>query len=125
LLTVAKVISGFGFCSLFLALSQVHRVFSQGAASQEGTVSQGDFLVSVNGASLAGLAHGDVMKVLHQAQLHKCALVIIKKGNDQPRASTWQEPPMANGKGLLPRKTTEPEAGKTGNQQCVSSYQTE
>ncbi|XP_073933765.1 PDZ domain-containing protein 2 isoform X4 [Castor canadensis] len=92
----------------------VHRVFSQGAASQEGTVSQGDFLVSVNGASLAGLAHGDVMKVLHQAQLHKCALVIIKKGNDQPRASTWQEPPMANGKGLLPRKTMEPEAGRSG-----------
>nr|XP_060490400.1 PDZ domain-containing protein 2 isoform X3 [Panthera onca] len=81
----------------------VHRVFSQGAASQEGTVNRGDFLLSVNGTSLAGLAHGEVLKVLHQAQLHKDVLVVIKKGNDQPRSSTRQE---ANGKGLLSRKTS-------------------
>lgn len=90
---------------------QVHRVFSQGAASQEGTVNRGDFLLSVNGASLAGLAHGDVLKVLHQAQLHKDVLVVIKKGNEQSRSSTRQE---ANGRGLLSRKTSllEPGAGK-------------
>ncbi|XP_032450506.1 PDZ domain-containing protein 2 isoform X2 [Lynx canadensis] len=90
----------------------VHRVFSQGAASQEGTVNRGDFLLSVNGTSLAGLAHGDVLKVLHQAQLHKDVLVVIKKGNDQPRSSTRQE---ANGKGLLSRKTSllEPGVGRS------------
>ncbi|XP_053057738.1 PDZ domain-containing protein 2 isoform X3 [Acinonyx jubatus] len=89
----------------------VHRVFSQGAASQEGTVNRGDFLLSVNGTSLAGLAHGDVLKVLHQAQLHKDVLIVIKKGNDQPRSSTRQE---ANGKGLLSRKTSllEPGVGR-------------
>ncbi|XP_055223575.2 PDZ domain-containing protein 2 isoform X2 [Gorilla gorilla gorilla] len=89
----------------------VHRVFSQGAASQEGTMNRGDFLLSVNGASLAGLAHGNVLKVLHQAQLHKDALVVIKKGMDQPRPSAWQEPPTANGKGLLSRKTVPLEPG--------------
>ncbi|XP_040350649.1 PDZ domain-containing protein 2 isoform X4 [Herpailurus yagouaroundi] len=90
----------------------VHRVFSQGAASQEGTVNRGDFLLSVNGTSLAGLAHGDVLKVLHQAQLHKDVLIVIKKGNDQPRSSTRQE---ANGKGLLSRKTSllEPGVGRS------------
>ncbi|XP_003981573.2 LOW QUALITY PROTEIN: PDZ domain-containing protein 2 [Felis catus] len=90
----------------------VHRVFSQGAASQEGTVNRGDFLLSVNGTSLAGLAHGDVLKVLHQAQLHKDVLVVIKKGNDQPRSSTRRE---ANGKGLLSRKTSllEPGVGRS------------
>ncbi|KAL4822397.1 hypothetical protein H8958_004651 [Nasalis larvatus] len=88
---------------------QVHRVFSQGAASQEGTMNRGDFLLSVNGASLAGLAHGNVLKVLHQAQLHKDALVVIKKGMDQPRPSARQEPPT-NGKGLLSRKTIPLEA---------------
>ncbi|XP_057564085.1 PDZ domain-containing protein 2 isoform X3 [Hippopotamus amphibius kiboko] len=89
----------------------VHRVFSQGAASQEGTVGRGDFLLSVNGASLAGLAHGDVLKVLHQAQLHKDVLVVIKKGSDQPRPSTRQESPMANGKGSLSRKSSPLEPG--------------
>ncbi|XP_017382311.1 PDZ domain-containing protein 2 isoform X2 [Cebus imitator] len=89
----------------------VHRVFSQGAASQEGTMNQGDFLLSVNGASLAGLAHGNVLKLLHQAQLHKDALVVIKKGTDQPRPSARQEPPTANGKGLLSRKTIPLEPG--------------
>ncbi|XP_053513254.1 PDZ domain-containing protein 2 isoform X2 [Artibeus jamaicensis] len=89
----------------------VHRVFSQGAASQEGTVHRGDVLLSVNGASLAGLAHGDVLKVLHQAQMHKDVLVVIRKGNSQPRPSSQQEPPTANGKGSLPRKSISLEPG--------------
>ncbi|XP_043743397.1 PDZ domain-containing protein 2 isoform X4 [Cervus elaphus] len=89
----------------------VHRVFSQGAASQEGTVSRGDFLLSLNGTSLAGLAHGDVLKALHQAQLHKDVLMVIKKGSDQPRPSSRQEPPTANGKGLVSRKTSPLEPG--------------
>lgn len=94
----------------------VHRVFSQGVASQEGTVSRGDFLLSVNGTSLAGLAHSEVTKVLHQAELHKHALMIIKKGNDQPGPSFKQEPPSANGKGPFPRRTLplEPGAGRNG-----------
>ncbi|XP_051709802.2 PDZ domain-containing protein 2 isoform X2 [Oryctolagus cuniculus] len=85
----------------------VHRVFSQGAASQEGTMRRGDFLLSVNGTSLAGLAHADVVKVLHQAQLHRDALVVIKKGTESP---------TANGKGSLCKKTLslEPGAGRSG-----------
>ncbi|KAK2506319.1 hypothetical protein MC885_015697 [Smutsia gigantea] len=89
----------------------VHRVFSQGAASQEGTVSQGDFLLSVNGASLAGLAHGDVLKVLHQAQLHRDVLMVIKKGNGRPRPSTRQEPPTARGKSSLSSNTSPVQPG--------------
>ncbi|XP_060002899.1 PDZ domain-containing protein 2 isoform X2 [Lagenorhynchus albirostris] len=89
----------------------IHRVFSQGAASQEGTMSRGDFLLSVNGAPLAGLAHGDVLRALHQAQLYRDVLVVIKKGSDRPRPSIRQEPPMANGKGLLSRKPSPLEPG--------------
>ncbi|KAH0501478.1 PDZ domain-containing protein 2 [Microtus ochrogaster] len=94
----------------------VHRVFSQGEASQEGTLSRGDFLLSINGTSLAGLAHSEVAKVLHQAQLHKHALLIVKKGNEQPTTSLRQEPPSSGGKGPLPRKTLplEPGAGRNG-----------
>ncbi|XP_053770062.1 PDZ domain-containing protein 2 isoform X2 [Desmodus rotundus] len=89
----------------------VHRVFSQGAASQEGTMNRGDVLLSVNGASLAGLAHGDALRALHQAQPHRDALVVVKKANGQPRPPTWQEPPTANRKGSPSRKTVPLEPG--------------
>nr|XP_044988718.1 PDZ domain-containing protein 2 isoform X2 [Jaculus jaculus] len=89
----------------------VHRVFSQGAASQEGTISRGDLLLSVNGTSLAGLAQSDIMKVLQQAQPHRHALIVIKKGGGQPRLSPRQELPTANGKGPLPRKAMAQERG--------------
>ena len=102
-------------CPLLVAGPQ--GVFSGGGFS--GTVSRGDFLLSLNGASLAGLAHGDVLKALHQAQLHKDVLMVIKKGSDQPRPSSRQEPPTANGKGLVSRKTSplEPGTGKKSVQQ--------
>lgn len=89
----------------------VHRVFSQGAASQEGTVSRGDVLLSVNGTPLADLAHGDVLKVLHQAQLHKDVLMVIRRGGDRPRPSSGQEPPTANGKSSLSRRAIPLEPG--------------
>ncbi|XP_066229950.1 PDZ domain-containing protein 2 isoform X2 [Saccopteryx leptura] len=88
----------------------VHRVFSQGAASQEGTMNRGDVLLSVNGTALAGLAHGEVLKVLHQAQLHRDVLMVVKKGGDPPMPSTRQEPPTANRKGSS-KKTSPPEPG--------------
>lgn len=86
-------------------------MFSQGAASQEGTVSRGDVLLSVNGAPLAGLAHGDVLKVLHQAQLHKDVLMVIRRGGDRPRPSSGQEPPTADEKSSLSRRAIPPEPG--------------
>lgn len=90
----------------------VHRVFSQGAASQEGTVDRGDVLLSVNGTSLAGLDHGDVLKVMHQAQVHRDVLVVVKKGNEQPR----KEHPPVGEKGSLTGRTTplEPVLGRSG-----------
>lgn len=90
-------------------------MFAQGAASQEGTMSRGDFLLSVNGAALAGLAHGDVLKLLHQAQHYKDVLMVIRKGNDQPSPSTRQETPTPNGKGSQCRKTTPLEPGMGRN----------
>ncbi|XP_049625000.1 LOW QUALITY PROTEIN: PDZ domain-containing protein 2 [Suncus etruscus] len=90
----------------------VHRVFSQGAASQEGTVDKGDVLLSVNGTSLAGLDHGDVLKVMHQAQVHRDVLVVVKKGSDQPQ----KEHPPAGEKGSLAGRTIplEPALGRSG-----------
>ncbi|XP_028603793.2 PDZ domain-containing protein 2 isoform X2 [Podarcis muralis] len=57
----------------------VHRVFSKGVASQEGIIRRGDHILSINGICLAGSVHGDVLNALHQARLHKYAVVVIKK----------------------------------------------
>uniref|UniRef100_A0A8D2L4F6 PDZ domain containing 2 n=1 Tax=Varanus komodoensis TaxID=61221 RepID=A0A8D2L4F6_VARKO len=60
----------------------VHRVFSKGVASQEGIIHRGDLILSINGVCLAGSMHGDVLNALHQARLHKYAIVVIKKERD-------------------------------------------
>nr|XP_028603796.1 PDZ domain-containing protein 2 isoform X4 [Podarcis muralis] len=57
----------------------VHRVFSKGVASQEGIIRRGDHILSINGICLAGSVHGDVLNAVHQARLHKYAVVVIKK----------------------------------------------
>ncbi|XP_065596080.1 PDZ domain-containing protein 2 [Cyrtonyx montezumae] len=57
----------------------VHRVFSKGVASQEGTIQRGDLVLSINGKSLANSVHGDVLNALHQARLHKYAVIVIQK----------------------------------------------
>ncbi|NWJ10093.1 PDZD2 protein, partial [Crypturellus undulatus] len=61
----------------------VHRVFSKGVASQEGTIHRGDLVLSINGKSLASSVHGDVLNALHQARLHKHAVIIIQKEKDK------------------------------------------
>uniref|UniRef100_A0A3Q2Z2W1 PDZ domain-containing protein 2-like n=1 Tax=Hippocampus comes TaxID=109280 RepID=A0A3Q2Z2W1_HIPCM len=55
----------------------VHRVFSKGAASREGTILRGDRIVSINGTSLDGKTHAEAVSCLHQAKLSKQALVVI------------------------------------------------
>ncbi|XP_066473053.1 PDZ domain-containing protein 2 [Tiliqua scincoides] len=69
----------------------VHRVFSKGVASQEGIIHRGDLILSINGICLAGSVHGDVLNALHQARLHKYAVVVIKKEKDRKKISSKPE----------------------------------
>ncbi|KAF1426811.1 PDZ domain-containing protein 2, partial [Spheniscus magellanicus] len=69
----------------------VHRVFSKGVASQEGTINQGDLVLSISGKSLASLVHGDVLNVLHQAKLYKYAVIVIQKKKDKANNSSRLE----------------------------------
>ncbi|NWW91919.1 PDZD2 protein, partial [Rhynochetos jubatus] len=69
----------------------VHRVFSKGVASQEGTIHRGDLVLSINGKSLASSVHGDVLNALHQARLYKCAVIVIQKGKDKANNSSRLE----------------------------------
>ncbi|XP_036602226.1 PDZ domain-containing protein 2 [Trichosurus vulpecula] len=92
----------------------VHRVFSQGVASQEGSIRRGDLLLSINGTSLAGSVHGDVLNALHQAKMHKDAVVVIKKVKDRERGSARQEPSPASGKVTVSKKDVILELGTAG-----------
>nr|XP_060617337.1 PDZ domain-containing protein 2 isoform X1 [Anolis sagrei ordinatus]XP_060617338.1 PDZ domain-containing protein 2 isoform X1 [Anolis sagrei ordinatus] len=69
----------------------VHRVFSKGVASQEGIIHRGDLILSINGTCLTGSIHGDVLNALHQARLHKYAIVVIKKERDGKKSSSGSE----------------------------------
>ncbi|XP_031951396.1 PDZ domain-containing protein 2 isoform X6 [Corvus moneduloides] len=69
----------------------VHRVFSKGVASQEGTIHRGDLVLSINGKSLASSVHGDVLNTLHHARLYKYAVVVIHKEKDKTNNSSRLE----------------------------------
>ncbi|XP_054667142.1 PDZ domain-containing protein 2 isoform X4 [Grus americana] len=69
----------------------VHRVFSKGVASQEGTIHRGDLVVSINGKFLANSVHGDVLNALHQARLYKYAVIVIQKEKDRANNSSRLE----------------------------------
>ncbi|KAG7489169.1 PDZ domain-containing protein 2 [Solea senegalensis] len=60
----------------------VHRVFTKGAASLEGTIQSGDRLVSINGTSVEGKTHGEVVSLLHQSRLSSPVLVVIRRDKD-------------------------------------------
>ncbi|KAM9546150.1 PDZ domain-containing protein 2 isoform 1-T1 [Salvelinus alpinus] len=60
----------------------VHRVFSKGLAGLEGTIQQGDSVLSINGSSLEGTSHGEALSCLHQARLSTQTLVVLRRGKD-------------------------------------------
>ncbi|KAM3834051.1 PDZ domain-containing protein 2 [Diretmus argenteus] len=60
----------------------VHRVFTKGVASLEGSIQRGDSILSINGSSLEGKSHGEALSCLHQARLATRALVVIRRGKD-------------------------------------------
>ncbi|XP_029435221.1 LOW QUALITY PROTEIN: PDZ domain-containing protein 2 [Rhinatrema bivittatum] len=93
----------------------VHRVFSKGVASQEGTIERGDRILSINGVALTGSVHGDALNVLHQAKLHRHAVIVIKKGKDGERCSSRLDSFTMGGKCLTFGKdaTMETRAGVT------------
>ncbi|NXU54070.1 PDZD2 protein, partial [Turnix velox] len=69
----------------------VHRVFSKGVASQEGTIHRGDLVLSINGKTLTSSLHGDVLNALHQARLYIYAVIVIQKEKNKANNSSILE----------------------------------
>ncbi|XP_044132332.1 PDZ domain-containing protein 2 isoform X1 [Bufo gargarizans] len=63
----------------------VHRVFSKAATSRDTIIERGDRILSINGHSLRGAAHGDALSALHRAKLNREAVVVIRKEGDRER----------------------------------------
>ncbi|XP_077203030.1 PDZ domain-containing protein 2 isoform X2 [Paroedura picta] len=90
----------------------VHRVFSKGVASQEGTIHRGDHILSINGVCLAGSVHGEVLNALHQARLHKYAVLVIEKEKGREKGSSSRpELPPPGRQALVAKKDTTAERG--------------
>lgn len=86
-------------------------MFSKGVASQEGKIHRGDLILSINGICLTGSVHGDVLNVLHQARLHKYAIVVIKKEKDRGRMPPQSKEMPNSDRSTLVDAATGSEAG--------------
>ncbi|KAK1151628.1 pro-interleukin-16 [Acipenser oxyrinchus oxyrinchus] len=58
----------------------VHKVFPHGIAAQEGTIQQGDTVLSINGSCLRGSFHCEALRILRKARLPAQAIVVLQKG---------------------------------------------
>jgi len=102
-----------GHTVIYYFCVQVHRFFTKGAASLEGTIKRSDSIFSINGTSLEGKTHGEVMSCLHQSRLSKQALIVIWRNKDS-------ELKISDGKDALQTKnmffiSKKPFAAEVGN----------
>ncbi|KAI3361045.1 hypothetical protein L3Q82_013242 [Scortum barcoo] len=58
----------------------VHKVFHSGVAAQEGSIREGDLVLSINGTTLAGYAHWEALRVLRRAKTRELGVVVLRKG---------------------------------------------
>lgn len=60
---------------------QVHKVFHAGVAAQEGSIREGDQILSINGTALSGSAHLEVLRVLRKAKARNMGVVVLRRGD--------------------------------------------
>ncbi|XP_060937333.1 uncharacterized protein si:dkey-92i15.4 [Limanda limanda] len=58
----------------------VHRVFHSGVASKEGSIMEGDQVLSINGTALSGYTHWEVLRVLRRAKARETGVVVLRRG---------------------------------------------
>ncbi|XP_074539708.1 uncharacterized protein LOC141800808 [Halichoeres trimaculatus] len=57
----------------------VHKVFHLGVAAQEGSIQEGDQVLSINGTALGGYAHWEAVRVLRRAKTRDLGVVVLRR----------------------------------------------
>ncbi|XP_069041112.1 pro-interleukin-16 [Lepisosteus oculatus] len=86
----------------------VHRVFPCGLAAQEGSIREGDRVLSINGTALQAAAHWEALRTLRRARSREQAIVVLRKGTCTPAATAEPQGTQPHG---LPTGDAQP--GKT------------
>ncbi|XP_034083882.1 LOW QUALITY PROTEIN: uncharacterized protein si:dkey-92i15.4 [Gymnodraco acuticeps] len=58
----------------------VHKVFHSGVSAQEGSIREGDQILSINGTALSGYAHWEALRFLRRAKAREMGVVVLRRG---------------------------------------------
>lgn len=64
-----------------LWFTQVHKVFHTGVAAQEGSIQEGDQVLSINGTALCAHSHWEALRVLRRAKTREMGVVVLRRGS--------------------------------------------
>lgn len=112
--TVSKCFVLSLFTCLLMSSSQVHKVFHSGVAAQEGSIREGDQVLSINGTSLCGYIHWEALRVLRRAKCRDLGVVVLRRGGI---SSACKGGAQTNGPG-----PTQAEATETGKKPYLNTY---
>ncbi|KAJ8354718.1 hypothetical protein SKAU_G00222850 [Synaphobranchus kaupii] len=73
----------------------VHKVFPFGLASQEGTIQEGDQVLSINGTALQNSAHWEALRTLRRARTRGMAVVVLQRGGATETCKNVADSPQA------------------------------
>ncbi|XP_061117448.1 uncharacterized protein si:dkey-92i15.4 [Conger conger] len=73
----------------------VHKVFPFGLASQEGSMREGDRVLSINGTALKHSAHWEALRTLRRARSRGMAVVVLQKGGATEKRKNAAGSPQA------------------------------
>ncbi|XP_077383613.1 uncharacterized protein LOC144022576 [Festucalex cinctus] len=59
----------------------VHKVFPTGVAAQEGSIREGDQVLSINGTALGAHTHWEALRVLRRAKTRELGVVVLRRGD--------------------------------------------
>lgn len=66
-------------------------MFPSGVAAQEGSIQEGDTILSINGTSLCDCAHWEALKVLRRARIRDLGVVVLRRGEDSHVSKIGEE----------------------------------
>ncbi|KAA0703196.1 PDZ domain-containing protein 2 [Triplophysa tibetana] len=78
----------------------VHRVIAEGVAAQEGSIFEGDWVLSINGTPLQKCAHWEALRMLRKTRIQAMAVVVLQRDDQnetQHRKEAVERPETGKG----------------------------